>query len=83
MVNAIAAARSKATMTAHLKSQPQTGSGAERAADRELVGHVFWAGLHGAAAVDFAARREADLERLADSVEAALDWEKLAPLLPD
>ena len=43
-----AAARSKATMTAHLKSQPQTGSGAERAADRELVGHVFWAGLHGA-----------------------------------
>ena len=31
----------------------------------------------------YAARREADLERLADSVEAALDWEKLAPCLPD
>ena len=27
--------------------------------------------------VDFAARREADLDRLADSVEAALDWGKL------
>ena len=48
-----------------------------------LTALLAWAGLHGAAAVDFAARREADLERLADSVEAALDWEKLAPLLPD
>jgi adenosylcobyric acid synthase len=34
------------------------------------------------APVDFAARREADLDRLADSVEAALDWEKLGPFLP-
>jgi adenosylcobyric acid synthase len=32
--------------------------------------------------VDFAARREADLNRLADSVEAALDWNKMAGLLP-
>ena len=32
--------------------------------------------------VDFAARRAADLDRLADAVEAALDWEKLAPWLP-
>jgi len=31
---------------------------------------------------DAAARREADIERLADSVEAALDWERLAPWLP-
>ena len=32
--------------------------------------------------VDVAARRAADLERLADAVEAALDWSRLAPLLP-
>jgi len=32
--------------------------------------------------VDFGARREADLERLADAVEAALDWERLAGVLP-
>lgn len=31
---------------------------------------------------DIAARRTADLERLADAVEAALDWTKLASLLP-
>jgi len=28
-------------------------------------------------AVDLSARREADLDRLADAVEAAIDWEKL------
>lgn len=28
--------------------------------------------------VDFAARREQDIERLADAVEAALDWRKLS-----
>jgi adenosylcobyric acid synthase len=31
--------------------------------------------------VDFAARREADLDRLADSVEASLDWQKMDALL--
>ena len=41
-----------------------------------------WAGAGDVDAVDFAARREADIERLADSVEAALDWEKLSPWLP-
>ena len=41
-----------------------------------------WAGVDDVDTVDFAARREADLERLADSVEAALDWEKLSPWLP-
>ncbi len=41
-----------------------------------------WAGAGEVKTVDFAARREADLDRLADSVEAALDWSKLAPLLP-
>jgi hypothetical protein len=30
---------------------------------------------------DFALRREADIERLADATEAALDWEVLGPLL--
>ena len=32
--------------------------------------------------VDFAARREADLNRLADSVEAALDWKRLGVYFP-
>ncbi|MFN4343121.1 MAG: cobyric acid synthase [Azonexus sp.] len=41
-----------------------------------------WAGIEPEQQVDFAARRAADLDRLADAVEAALDWEKLAPWLP-
>ncbi len=32
--------------------------------------------------VDFGARRESDLGRLADAVEAALDWPRLAEVLP-
>lgn len=47
-----------------------------------LAALLAWAGLAGAAPVDFAARREADLERLADTVEAALDWSRLAARLP-
>jgi len=47
-----------------------------------LTALLAWAGLQEAEQVDFAARREADLERLADSVEVALDWEKLRPYLP-
>ena len=48
----------------------------------EALGALLaWAGMKESAPVDFAARREADLDRLADSVEAALDWEKLRPLL--
>ncbi|UCV03822.1 cobyric acid synthase [Dechloromonas denitrificans] len=47
-----------------------------------LTGLLAWAGMTESEQVDFAARREADLDRLADSVEAALDWEKLAPYLP-
>jgi adenosylcobyric acid synthase len=47
-----------------------------------LTALLAWAGMTESAPVDFAARREADLDRLADSVEAALDWEKLAPYLP-
>jgi adenosylcobyric acid synthase len=46
-----------------------------------LTGLLAWAGLQDVAVVDFAARREADLDRLADSVEAALDWEKMAAIL--
>lgn len=37
-----------------------------------------WAGLKNAAVVDFTARREADLNRLADAVEAAIDWKKIS-----
>ncbi len=47
-----------------------------------LTALLAWAGLQETVQVDFAARREADLDRLADSVEAALDWEKLAAILP-
>ena len=43
---------------------------------------LAWAGMEESEQVDFAARREADLNRLADSVEAALDWEKMASFLP-
>ncbi len=43
---------------------------------------LAWAGLRDAAPIDLAARREADLDRLADAVEAALDWEALRAVLP-
>ncbi|MDO8294146.1 MAG: cobyric acid synthase [Gallionella sp.] len=42
-----------------------------------LTALLAWAGMKDAVAVDFTARREADLDRLADAVDAALDWEKL------
>ena len=47
-----------------------------------LTALLAWAGMTESAPVDFAARREADLDRLADAVEAALDWQKMAALLP-
>ncbi|WP_374277336.1 cobyric acid synthase [Azonexus sp.] len=47
-----------------------------------LTALLGWAGLRDAERVDFAARREADLDRLADAVEAALDPAWLAGLLP-
>jgi adenosylcobyric acid synthase len=47
-----------------------------------LTALLAWAGLQETEQVDFSARREADLDRLADSVEAALDWEKLRAYLP-
>ena len=40
-----------------------------------------WAGLRGARGVDLAARREESLERLADCIEANLDFARLAPFL--
>lgn len=46
-----------------------------------LTALLRWAGAGNVDTVDFAARREADLDRLADSVEAAFDWEKLRPWL--
>jgi adenosylcobyric acid synthase len=42
-----------------------------------LITLLAWAGMEDARHVDYTARREADLDRLADAVEAALDWEKL------
>ncbi len=40
-----------------------------------------WAGLQDAEPFDYTALREDGLERLADTLEAHLDWEKLDPLL--
>ena len=42
-----------------------------------LITLLAWAGMGDARHVDYTARREADLDRLADAVETALDWEKL------
>lgn len=47
-----------------------------------LTALLAWAGAPGLAPVDLAGRREADLDRLADAVEAAFDWPRLAGLLP-
>lgn len=40
-----------------------------------------WAGLQAVSAFDYGALREAGLDRLADALEAHLDWEQLNPLL--
>lgn len=42
-----------------------------------LTALLAWADMKDAEPVDFIARREADIDRLADAVETALDWEKL------
>ncbi|MEZ5616547.1 MAG: cobyric acid synthase [Rhodocyclaceae bacterium] len=47
-----------------------------------LAALLEWAGLGRAQFVDLAARREADLDRLADAVEAVLDWSSLSSVLP-
>lgn len=44
---------------------------------------LAWAGCVDAQAVDFVARREADLNRLADAVERDLDWQKLDRILQE
>ena len=43
---------------------------------------LAWAGLEVSAPVDYPARREADLDRLADAVEGAIDWGRLEGVLP-
>jgi len=43
-----------------------------------LAALLAWAGAKDIAPVDLAARREADIDRLADATEAALDWQLLA-----
>lgn len=47
-----------------------------------LTALLAWAGAGDIAAVDLAARREADIDRLADAVEAACDARLLRGLLP-
>jgi len=46
-----------------------------------LRGLLAWAGMSAPVHADFAQRREADIERLADATEAALDWTVLDKLL--
>ncbi|GAB1394605.1 cobyric acid synthase [Rhodocyclaceae bacterium] len=43
-----------------------------------LAALLHWAGAKDIVPVDLAARREADLDRLADATEAALDWQRLS-----
>lgn len=43
---------------------------------------LSWAGLEGAEGVDLAARREADLDRLADALASHIDLPRLAAMLP-
>ena len=43
-----------------------------------LAALLAWAGAQDIALVDLAARREADIDRLADATEAALDWQQLS-----
>jgi adenosylcobyric acid synthase len=47
-----------------------------------LAAQLAWAGAGTTETVDIAARRAADLERLADAVEQALDLERLRQWLP-
>ncbi|HEY8857231.1 MAG TPA: cobyric acid synthase [Rugosibacter sp.] len=47
-----------------------------------LTALLNWAGLKNTAVVDFTTRREADLNRLADAVEAAIDWKKISVSIP-
>jgi adenosylcobyric acid synthase len=42
---------------------------------------LAWAGFSGARGVDLDARREASLERLADCLEANIEFARLAPYL--
>jgi adenosylcobyric acid synthase len=44
---------------------------------------LAWAGCADAQPVDFVARREADLNRLADAVEQSLDWQKIDQILQE
>lgn len=46
-----------------------------------LTALLHWAGASEVKTIDFAARREADINRLADAVEQAMDWQKLAEVL--
>ena len=47
-----------------------------------LAALLAWAGAEEVEAVDFGARREADIDRLADAVDAALDWSALRAFIP-
>ena len=44
---------------------------------------LAWAGCADAQTIDFVARREADLNRLADAVEQSLDWHKIDQILQE
>jgi len=46
-----------------------------------LTALLIWAGMKETRRVDFHARREADIDRLADATAAAFDWDRLAASL--
>ena len=48
-----------------------------------LTSLLAWAGCAETTQVDFVARREADLNRLADAVEQSLDWQKVDQILQE
>ncbi len=50
-------------------------------APQALSAVLTWAGAAAVETVDFNARREADIDRLADAVEAAFDWAQLEAVL--
>jgi len=68
---AAAAARAKATMTTHVRMMVKEGY---FHGDPELIGHVLWAGLHGAVVLHLSGKLYGDIDlfKLLDEVRRVL-----------
>jgi AcrR family transcriptional regulator len=68
---ALAEARAKATMTTHVRMMVKEGY---FTGDPELIGHVLWAGLHGAVALHLSGKLYGDIDlfKLLDEVRRVL-----------